>query len=47
MRKLEKALDFLNSLIADGWEFPDAHSKAASKFKVNSDQLTELYDTQF
>lgn len=44
--KLIKAHSYLLELIADGWEYPDAHSKAANKFKVNGDQLSELYDQE-
>lgn len=42
--KLKKACSYLLGLIADGWEYPDAHAKAANKFKVNADHLADLYD---
>ena len=42
--KLNKACTYLLSLIADGWEYPDAHTKAVNKFNVNADQLADLYD---
>lgn len=44
--KLTRAHEYLLDLIADGWEYPDAHSKAVSKYKVNAEQLADLYDQE-
>lgn len=44
MTKLDKALDYLLSLVARGVEYPDAEFSAACKFNVDSDELREMYD---
>jgi len=41
---LPDALDYLNRLVSNGIEFPDASYKAASGFKVVQSKLEELYD---
>ncbi len=43
---MSKALVYLNALIAQGWEYPDAHAKAATTFAVDSVELQHLYDQQ-
>ena len=45
-----KYLDYLNSLIDKGFEFADAIYKTSEKFKLNSEQVSNLeldYDNQF
>lgn len=44
--KLDAALQYLEELIEQGWEYPDAHPKAAMKFKVDADELQALYDNK-
>lgn len=41
---MSKALTRLLSLIAEGWEFPDASSKASREHKVCENELTAQYD---
>lgn len=41
--KLDEALQYLEELIEQGWEYPDAHPKAVMKFKVDGEELQELY----
>ncbi|GEM_PF-1929074 len=41
---MTKAFDYLLSLIEQGWEFPDACAKAATKFDVSHDLLRRMYD---
>lgn len=41
---LDKALDFLVSLVARGVEYPDAHTEACIKYRVDGDLLTSAYD---
>jgi hypothetical protein len=43
---LSAALRFLNRMIDAGEEFPDASAKAAMKFDVNIEELTDAYDNQ-
>lgn len=38
------ALIYLRGLIAQGWEYPDAHTKTVLRFHCNSDELTAAYD---
>lgn len=40
------AIDYLISLINDGWEYPDAEYKAAKKFGVDCDELRQCYDNR-
>ena len=44
---MKQALKELNSLIASGYEFPDAESKMSVKYKVTSEELRTAYDAQF
>lgn len=44
---MQAALDYLNALVAQGWEYPDAHSKAAMKHGVDADDLQVEYDRQY
>lgn len=44
--KIKNALEFLNTLIANGAEFPDAVAKTCAKFKVSSTALRNKYDLQ-
>ena len=41
---MTNALAFLQALIRDGWEFPDAAHKAARTFQINQSELENLYD---
>ncbi len=43
---MQAALDYLNALIAQGWEYPDAHAKAAMKHGVDGAELQSEYDRQ-
>lgn len=43
--RLANALNYLLSLIQQGWEYPDAEWKAASTHTVSSDALRDAYDT--
>lgn len=47
MTKIEKALQYLNSLVEVGAEFPDALFATTKKFKVKHSDLTLAYDEQF
>ncbi|KAF1049311.1 hypothetical protein [Xylophilus sp.] len=38
------ALKYLHQLIREGWEYPDAHPKAARHLGVCPDALQEAYD---
>jgi len=38
------ALDYLNELIEDGMEFPDATWKVIQRFDMSVQELKELYD---
>jgi hypothetical protein len=44
---MTQALDYLNELIAAGWEYPDAEFNAARKFSVSADDLRADYDAQW
>jgi hypothetical protein len=44
--KLSIALSALNTLIDQGWEFPDALFKTTESFAVSRAALTEAYDAQ-
>jgi hypothetical protein len=39
-----KALDYLDQLIDQGYEYPDALYKASSRFKVDHNALQDAYD---
>lgn len=43
---MSAALDYLEKLIREGWEYPDAEYKAACKFGVSADELRADYDRQ-
>lgn len=43
-RRLFAALDMLQALIAQGWEYPDAHAKACTKYGIDGDTLADAYD---
>lgn len=43
---MQAALDYLNALIAQGWEYPDAHAKAATTHRVDAAELQAEYDRQ-
>jgi hypothetical protein len=45
-RKLEKAVNELFLLVAQGIEFPDATAKVTSKYKVSSRELIQAYDQE-
>lgn len=42
--KLDNALSALIALIADGYEYPDAHTKIAIEHGVDGDALRDAYD---
>lgn len=42
--RLDNALAALNALIADGFEYPDAHTKVAIEHGVDGDALRDAYD---
>ena len=44
MDRLTQALHYLRQLIADGWEYPDAHWKASHRMRVCPDALQAAYD---
>lgn len=44
MDNLSKALAMLENKLEDGWEWPDAHSRACAVFEVDGDELSEEYD---
>jgi hypothetical protein len=47
-KKIQIALNLLNGLVAQGMEYPDAHSFAVTSTKLNdreAEKLAELYDT--
>jgi len=47
---LDAALEYLNSLVASGVEYPDAQWKATFKFRLTldeSEKLQQLYDAQY
>lgn len=43
---MNEAFEYLEDLIAAGYEYPDAEWKASQKFNVPSDELRELYDSR-
>lgn len=45
-RKLEKAVNELFELLAQGYEFPDASAKVVAKYKVSSKELILAYDQE-
>lgn len=45
--KVEQALIWMLKQIADGKEYPDAHTSAAIKFGVDADELRDAYDNSF
>ena len=42
--RLDNALERLNELLADGWEYPDAEYRAARDIGVTCDALRAEYD---
>lgn len=42
---LDHALTFCLALLLQGWEWPDASAKAATRYRVDIVDLTEAYDT--
>lgn len=44
---LANALEYLNALIEQGIEYPDALYQASQQYKVNHDDLQTEYDNQF
>jgi hypothetical protein len=47
MSKLDRALNDLNELIDNDWEFPDACHKVAARHHVDYYKLVRAYDNQF
>ena len=45
--RIDSALMYLNSLIRDGAEYPDAHWEATQKFNCDATDLQNAYDDQF
>lgn len=44
---LSDALEYLNTLILNGGEYPDASYKTTTVFNVNAQDLQDEYDRQF
>jgi hypothetical protein len=44
---MEQALQYLNQLIEQGMDYPDAQYKAATRHSVDADALQQAYDDQF
>jgi len=44
--RLQTALDCLNTLIGQGYEFPEAVDKTLEALAVNRDELVSAYDSQ-
>ena len=44
--RLQTALDCLNTLIDQGYEFPEAVDKTLQALAVNRDELVSAYDSQ-
>jgi len=44
--RLQTALDCLNILIEQGYEFPEAVDKTLEALAVNRDELVSAYDSQ-
>ena len=44
--RLETALHCLNTLIEQGYEFPEAIDKTLQSLTVNRDELVAAYDSQ-
>jgi hypothetical protein len=44
--RLQTALDCLNTLIDQGYEFPEAVDKTLEALAVNRDELVSAYDAQ-
>ena len=44
--RLQTALDCLNTLIDQGYEFPEAVYKTLQALAVNRDELVAAYDSQ-
>jgi len=42
--KIQQALDLLNRMIADGWEYPDAEDHVSVKLRVSNIALRKAYD---
>lgn len=45
MNNLYLAYNYMLSLIADGVEYPNAQIKVAMRYNVNSDDLSNMYDS--
>lgn len=45
MKNLDLAYAYMISLIAEGVEYPEAQTKAAMRYNVDSDQLSNMYDS--
>lgn len=43
---MSQALNYLKELISQGWEYPEAEFKAASKFSINASDLRDDYDRE-
>jgi hypothetical protein len=43
---MKEALEYLNSLILSGYEYPEAEYKTVKKFRVNTLSLRNAYDMQ-
>lgn len=44
---MSEALEQLEYLLENGWEWPDASAKVAVEFRVDIDALTNEYDARF
>ncbi len=43
---IDQALTYCLQLMRAGWEWPDASAKAATRYGVRIEALTEAYDNQ-
>lgn len=41
---VDQALTYCLGLLLQGWEWPDASAKAATRYRVDITDLTEAYD---
>lgn len=44
MSQIDRAFLYMVDLLAQGWEYPDAHTKAVTRFNVDGEELATMYD---
>lgn len=47
MSNIDRAYLYMVNLIAHGMEYPDAHTKAVTRYSVDGDELATMYDNDF